>query len=36
LVVVINSAWKRADDDADWVAMQAFQKAVRLAAKAAP
>ena len=36
LVMVINSAWKRADDDADWVAMQAFQKAVRLAAKAAP
>ena len=36
LVVVINSAWKRADDDTDWVAMQAFQKAVRLAAKAAP
>ncbi len=36
LVVVINSAWKRADDDADWGAMQAFQKAVRLAAKAAP
>ncbi|MGZ6020488.1 MAG: serine hydrolase domain-containing protein [Phenylobacterium sp.] len=36
LVVVINSAWKRADDDADWAAMQAFQKAVRLAAKGAP
>ncbi len=34
LVVVINSAWKRADDDADWLAMQAFQKAVRAAAKA--
>ena len=32
LVVVINSAWKRADDAADWVAMQAFQKAVRTAA----
>jgi CubicO group peptidase (beta-lactamase class C family) len=32
LVVVINSAWKRADDDADWTAMQAFQKAVRAAA----
>ena len=35
LVVVINSAWKRADDDADWVAMTVFQKAVRAAAKAA-
>ena len=35
LVVVINSAWRRADDDADWAAMQAFQKSVRAAAKAA-
>jgi CubicO group peptidase (beta-lactamase class C family) len=35
LVVVINSAWARADDDADWLAMQAFQKAVRAAAVAA-
>jgi len=35
LVVVINSAWKRADDDADWIAMQAFQKAVRAAARTA-
>ncbi len=35
LVVVINSAWKRADADADWLAMAAFQKAVRAAAKAA-
>jgi len=34
LVVVINSAWRHADDDADWIAMQAFQKAVRSAAGA--
>ena len=35
IVVVINSAWRRADDDSDWIAMQAFQKAARAAAKAA-
>ena len=33
LIVVINSAWTRASDSADWAAMQAFQRAVRLAAK---
>jgi len=33
LVVAINSAWPRADDDADWIAQAAFLDAVRKAAK---
>ncbi|HXV01134.1 MAG TPA: serine hydrolase [Caulobacteraceae bacterium] len=32
LVVAINSAWPRADDDADWIAQAAFLEAVRKAA----
>ncbi len=36
LVIAINSAWLKADDDKDWASQDAFAEAVRQAAKAAP